>query len=78
MIDTSASGNFMLTRFIRKHGIATQEKKKGYELIAIDGLALLNVSKETVPLKIAIQQHYESMTFDVINTASHDVVLGMP
>lgn len=78
MIDSGAMGNFMSQRFVKSNGIATQEKNDGYELIAVDGSSLPDVDSETIPLPLAIQQHHEEIVFDVLDTASHDIVLGMP
>ena len=78
MIDSGATGNFMATRFVKRHGIATREKHEGYELIAVDGSSLPDVDSETIPLPLALQRHHEEITLDVTDMASHDVVLGMP
>jgi hypothetical protein len=50
MVDSRASGNFILTLIVTRFEIATLSKEHRYELIAIDGLALPRVIKETVPL----------------------------
>jgi len=36
------------------------------------------VNKETKPLSIAIQQHHEELTFDIVGMITHDIVLEMP
>ena len=36
------------------------------------------MDSETIPLPLAIQRHHEEITLDVIDTASHDIVLRMP
>lgn len=78
MIDSGASGNFASESFIKRHGIATQRKKEGYELIAVDGSSLPSVERETIPLPLAIQRHHEEIVLDVTDMASHDIVLGIP
>jgi hypothetical protein len=78
MIDSGATGIFISRRFVNQNRIATCEKNDGYELIAVDGSSLPDVDSETIPLPMAIQQHHEEITLDVLDTASHDVVLGMP
>ena len=78
MIDSGATGNFVSRSFVKRNGIATQEKNDGYELIAVDGSSLPSVDSETIPLPMAIQRHHEEITLDVLDTAGHDVVLGMP
>ena len=44
----------------------------------IDGSQLDRVNKETQLLLIAIQQHHETIIFDIVTMAGHDVVLDMP
>ena len=78
IIDLGATGNFISRRFVNENRIATYKKNDGYELIVVDGLRLPDVDSETILLLLAIQRHYEEITLDVINTASHDIVLGMP
>ena len=78
MIDLGATGNFMSRRFVNENRIATCEKNDGYELIAVDGSRLPDVDSKTILLLLAIQRHYEEITLDVLNTASYDIVLGMP
>jgi len=78
MIDSGASGNFISKRLVDKYGIATRKKKKGYELIAVDGSPLPNVDNETILLPMAVQQHYEEVVLDIVEMARHDIVLGTP
>ena len=46
----------------------------------VDGsdLSSGNVNRETIPLDVAIQQHHEEITFDVIRMANHYIILGIP
>ena len=78
MIDSGASGNFISTSTVNRFGLATQSKEHGYELVAIDGLALPGVSEETVPLQLVTQRHHEDIILDVVEMANHHIVLGMP
>ena len=68
----------MSRRFVNENRIATYKKNNGYELIAVDGLKLPDIDSETILLLLAIQRHYEEITLDILNTASYDIVLGMP
>ena len=43
-----------------------------------DGSSLSVVDSETMPLILAIQQHHENVCLDVVDMASHDVVIGTP
>ena len=79
MIDSGATGTFISSRLVEKFGITTRKKQDDYELSVVDGSQLeTRVDKETEPLPVAIQQHHEELTFDVVPMASHDIILGMP
>ena len=54
IIDSGASGNFISTVVVTRFRIATKSKEYGYELIAIDGLALPGVIKKTLPIELVI------------------------
>ena len=70
---------FILERFIYQYGIATRKKKNsGYELVAIDGLALPNVDSETMPLLLTFQKYNEKVILDIVPIARYDIVLGTP
>jgi len=82
MVDSGATGNFMARALVKKEGYPTRKKLDAYNLMIVDGNSLPNgnerVDKETKPLPIAIQQHHEELTFDIVGMATHDIVLGMP
>ena len=68
----------MLTRYAIRNGIATREKnsKKQYAPLVADGTELPFIDRETIPLLLAFQQHYEEAIFDVLSIASYDIVIG--
>ncbi len=82
MVDSGATGNFMARALVEREGYPTQKKLDAYNLVVVDENPLLDgngrVDKETKPLPIAIQQHHEELTFDIVGMATHDIVLGMP
>ena len=78
IIDLGVTGNFISRRFVNENRIATYEKNNGYELIVVDGLRLPDIDSKTILLLLIIQRHYEEITLDVLNTASYNIVLGMP
>ena len=81
MIDCAAQGNFMSPSLVDRLRFTVRKKDQAYNLIAIDGIPLLKedgrVDRETTPLPMLIQQHYETIFFDIIAMARHDVVLGI-
>ncbi len=58
MIDSGATGNFMIRAFVKKESYSTQKKPDAYNLIIVDRNPLLDenerVNKETKSLSIAI------------------------
>jgi hypothetical protein len=78
MIDSGANGCFISERFVQQHRIATRKKKAIYELRAVNGLALLDVTRKTDTIRLAYQQHFEDTSLDIVEIANHDIVLGIP
>ena len=82
MIDIGALGNFILQTFMNKNRLSIQNKdNEVYDLVVIDGNPLSSedrrVAEETRPLPVAIQQHHEELTFNILQMINHDVILGM-
>ena len=81
MIDSGATGNFIAKRIVRQYDFAIQRKKEHYNLQVADGSLMPKtgqVEYETRPLSVAAQQHHEEITFDIIELAVHEVILGLP
>ena len=82
MVDSGSTGNFMAKALTEGKGFPTRKKSAAYELVAVDGQLLADqngeVDRETEPLEVITQRHHETLTFDVIRMANHDIVLGMP
>ncbi len=81
MVDSDATGNFMTRALVKKEDYFIQKKSDVYNLVVVDENPLLDenerVNKETKPLSIAIQQHHEELTFDIVGMTTHDIVLRM-
>jgi hypothetical protein len=58
MIDSDATGNFMIRALVKKKDYSTQKKPNAYNLMIVDENSLLDenerVNKETKSLSIAI------------------------
>jgi hypothetical protein len=54
IIDSGASGNFISTATVTRLRIATKSKEHGYELVAIDDLALPSVIEETLLIELVV------------------------
>ena len=77
IVDLSASGIFISVKLVEKSELTTQKKADSYELSVINELQLNKVNKETQFLSVAIQQHHETIIFDIVTMADHNVVLDM-
>lgn len=82
IIDSGATANFIAQRIINNKGLPTRRKNQTYTLNAADKSSLTETSEimelETKPLPIAIQQHHEKLTFNIVKLAFHDVILKLP
>jgi len=81
MVDSGATGNFMARALVEKEDYSTQKKPDVYSLVTVDENPLPDgnerVNRETKSLSIAIQQHHEKLTFDIVGIITHDIVLRM-
>ena len=79
MLDIGIVRNFVLSSFVKRAFIKIQKKKIAYELTTATGQNITRdgINKETVPLRIAIGPHQETISFDVLEMATHDFILGM-
>jgi transposase InsO family protein len=84
MIDSGATGNFITPEFLREKQIQSQQKKKPYQLMVVDGTPIKTqsgegvVDRETRPVKLSLAKHQEVIQFDIVEMANHDIILGIP
>jgi hypothetical protein len=78
MIDSGANGYLISERFVQQHRIATRKKKAMYELRAVNGSALPDITRETDTIRLTHQQHLEDTSLDIVEIANHNIVLGIP
>ena len=82
MIDSGATGNFMLRKFAINHKIPRLPKERPYQLTVVDGTPLNQdegmVKEKTLPLMSQIhEKDLGRITFDLVSI-SHEVILGIP
>ena len=78
MINSDTTETFISSHLVEKFEIMTQKKQNNYELFMINESQLeIRVDKETTPLSVMIQQHHETLTFNVVTMISHNIVLDM-
>ena len=78
MIDSDTTETFIFSYLIEKFELMTWKKQNDYELSVINKSQLeTRINKETTPLSVAIQQHHETLTFDVVFMINHDIILDM-
>ena len=82
MIDSGATGNFMLRKFATNHRISRLPNERPYQLTVVDGTPLNQdegmVKEETLPLMSQIhEKNLGRITFDLVSIP-HEVILGIP
>ncbi|RAL58210.1 hypothetical protein DID88_002313 [Monilinia fructigena] len=81
MIDSGATGNFIAPEAAKYLGVPLQKKQKPYQLQLVDGQLAGsdgNVSQETRPVQMNINQHSEVIQLDVVPLGQQQIILGMP
>jgi len=81
MIDSGANMNIISLKFQKHTKIPCTKKENPYELTVINGSRLPGqdeVTHETRPLRMKLQQHDEEIILDVVNGTRYDIVLGLP
>ena len=79
LLDTGAARSYISTQAVKKADIESRNKENPYQLANASGETMKGwVEKETVQTQIAIQQHRETISFDVYDMASYNIILGLP
>lgn len=80
MIDSGATGNFVSHKALTRLGLQTQEKNQGYSLRLIDGteIGFGKVTHETLPNNMELDGHKEQISFDITDTGTDEIILGIP
>src|SRR4051794_1940565 len=79
LIDSGASACFADVDFAMKHHLPIQPKDIPIPVEVIDGRIISSggVTKETVPLKVSLGDHQETITFNLIPAPKHPFILGL-
>ena len=77
LIDTGAQGIFLSRTFAKRAGVPLQRKKNPTRLWMANGNEE-EISQETRPVRMTIGKHQEELVLDVFDSASHDIILGLP
>jgi len=79
LIDSGASACFADVDFAMKHHLPIQPKDIPIPVEVIDGRIISSggVTKETLPLKVSLGDHQETITFNLIPAPKHPFILGL-
>ncbi len=79
LLDSGASACFMDKDFAKKHSLPLVAKKTPVHVEVIDGRPLISgdVTEETKPLDAFVENHQSTIIFNVIQSPSNPVVLGL-
>jgi hypothetical protein len=76
LLDSGATGNFMDPNFQEKIGISGKPKEKPMLIRGLNGKEMETVLEiESGPLPMTMQNHMESINFDVTPLGEYDIVL---
>ena len=80
LLDTGASACFMDKEFASRHNLILLKKVHPTHVEAIDGrpLASGNITEETEPLEVALENQVSRVVFNIICCPTNPVVLGLP
>ena len=79
LLDSGATTCFMDEMFVRKHKFPVVQLSKPIPVEAIDGHMLSSgaITKAIVPLILQLRDHQEVLTFYIITSPRHPVILGL-
>ena len=79
LLDSGATTCFMDETFVRKHNFPVVRLSKPIPVEAIDGRMLSSsiVTKATVPLILQLGTHQEALSFYLITSPRHPIILGL-
>ena len=71
----------MTQKYMESKKYLIQNKKQFYRLVSFNDMLLRNnsgwISIEIILLSIVFQKYYKKLVFNVVNMASHNIVLGV-
>jgi hypothetical protein len=79
LIDSGASACFIDSDFVTKYGIPTVKKVNPVKVEVIDGRSLASgaITRETISIRMKFGDHCEKISFSIIKSPKHPIVLGM-
>ena len=75
MVDSGTMGNFIHLRFVKEHNLVTKSRMP-FPVVDVNG-HLLTHANQQVKTRMAIGNHSEILTFDVIPLGAHNLILGL-
>jgi len=75
MVNLGAMGNFIHLRFVKEHNLVTKSRMP-FPVVDVNG-CLLTHANQQVKTQMAIRNHSEILTFDVVPLGVHNLILGL-
>ncbi|TPX47565.1 hypothetical protein SeLEV6574_g02595, partial [Synchytrium endobioticum] len=76
LVDCGATTSFIAHTFVQKHGIPTYPLSQAKKVTLASGNTV-QLTSETIPLTVSIDEHTETISFIVVENLSSEVILGM-
>lgn len=82
LLDSGDQGNFISPDIINRDQITWKQKEDPYQLSTVEGQAVTYgqgvIDMETDHLPVLIQGRVTTTSFDITDTAQHELILGLP
>jgi hypothetical protein len=81
LLDLGAQGNYVSCTAVERAGLMLRYKTNPYPLRVANGELMPgeeNVTLEVRGAPLQLQDHKETLDLDILRTAAHDVILGLP
>lgn len=81
LVDSGSQQNYISKKTATLAGMRLQKKKESYALTVANGEPMPGerfVTQEVVGQDLSIGNHHEKINLDILGTATHEVILGIP
>lgn len=78
LTDTGAMNCYVANHDVKNLQITMIPKQQSYILEDATRKQISKITEHTAHMRIAIQQHTETISFDILEMATQDIILGMP
>ena len=81
LLDSGSQANYVSANIVDKSGLLQWHKTDPYPLQVANGAPMPDndtIRYEVRNVELLIQEHREEITLDILEMATHDIILGLP